>query len=429
MKAASQKMYFVVTLFVTLLCAGNIAAPAQEISSIWSFTGKNGEGAYPLAPPVFDSTGAIYGTTALGGSGQFGTVFKLTPPSNGGTWTQSILYTFSGGSDGQQPQDLAAIAKALFSTTYLGGSNNCYQGCGTIFQLTPTASGPWTKTLLYEFLGGEDGQAPGNLRAGEDGVLYGITPSGGPPSGACKDVGCGTVFELIPPTQKGDPWTKTILYSFPSSPRDGLTPNADIVLDASGNIFGTTYGGGNSNYGTVWELSPPTIAGGSWAETILYSFTGASDGGYPIGGLTFGSNSTVYGTASYSGIANDSGTAFELSPPAIAGAAWDYTVLHSFAGGADGATPSTTMAFDTKGNLYGTTWNGGSTACYLGCGTLFRLAPPTNNTLWTESVILKMPDTGQVPNESILVFRDGLLYDTTEFLGTSNFGGIFTLAP
>jgi uncharacterized repeat protein (TIGR03803 family) len=428
MKTESPKTYLRLTaLLAVVICGGSIAAHAQKIAAIWSFTDSNGQGAYPLSPPLFDSAGAIYDTTTIGGTGQFGTVFKLAQLTKGGAWTQSILYDFSGGFDGQQPQNIVAGGNALYGTTVLGGSDNCYQGCGTVFELTPTVSGPWTKTLLYEFLGFDDGQAPGNLRVGKGGVLYGTTPSGGPGTAQCQHVGCGTVFALTPPAEKGASWTKSILYSFPASKTDGRAPNADILLDRDGNIYGTTYYGGNAFYGTVWELSPPGIAGGAWTETILHNFTGASDGGYPIGGLTLAGNGTVYGTASFSGIPNDSGTAFQLLPPAVAGGAWTYTVLHTFAGGKDGATPATTMAFDTKGNLYGTTFNGGSTACYLGCGTLFKLAP--TGTSWTESVLLKLPNSGETPNASIVVFRDGLLYGTAAFLGASNFGEILTLAP
>jgi len=419
-------------LAFALMCAATFRAQAQTPTTLWTFTDKNGDGDAPLAPLIFDGSGDVYGTTAIGGSTLYGTVFKLTPPSGAGSWTEDILYHFAGGSDGQQPNDIVfGPGGVIYSTTYLGGSPLCYQGCGIIFQLTPpTGSGPWTKTTLYEFQGGQDGQSPGNVKLGPNGDLYGSTSGGGPPGGICHKVGCGTIWQLSPPAQPGGSWSKTLIHGFPASTGDGRNPNYDIVFDSAGNLYGTTYDGGTSNYGTVFELSPPAQPGGTWTETILHTFTGASgDGGYPIGGLTIGSNGTVYGTGSYSGIANDSGTAFELTPPSQPGGAWTYTVIHKFAGGKDGATPATTMALDASGNLYGTTWNGGSSSCYLGCGTVFKLAPPSGSGAWKETILHDWANSGQAPNASIVVFNKGLLYGTSEFLGSSNDGTVFSMVP
>jgi len=265
-----------------------------------------------------------------------------------------------------------------------------------------------------------------------DGSLYGVTPAGGPPAASpCYKVGCGTVFQLTPPAAGGSRWTKSILYVFPSRVGDGRDPNADIVFDSHGNLYGTTYAGGTSSYGTVFQLTPPTQPGAAWAETVLHNFTGGSDGGYPIGGLVVGANGSLYGTASYSGVPNDSGTVFDLTPPSVAGGEWTFSVLHTFpANSKDGATPASTMVFDESGDLYGTTWSGGSTACYLGCGTVFKLAPPLEpGGSWTETVLHDWPNSEQVPNVSVVVFNSGLLYGTTEFLGAKDVGSAFTLAP
>jgi uncharacterized repeat protein (TIGR03803 family) len=416
-------------LLVTALFLAGLAAQAQTPTTIWSFSDTNGDGAIPFAPVIFDSSGAIYGTTAIGGVGTFGTVFELTPPSGNGNWTENILYHFVGGIDGQQPSDIVfGSGGVIYSTTSFGGSDLCYQGCGTIFQLTPPQNGgSWTKQTLYYFTGGQDGQAPGNVLVGANGTLFGTTTGGGPPAGNCHKVGCGTVWDL---TESNGVWTKTFIHTFPGATGDGDGPNYDIVFDANGNLYGTTYYGGNSNYGTVFKLSPPAVAGGEWTETILHSFTGSStDGGYPIGGLVIAPNGVVYGTASYSGVANNSGTAFELTPPVKSAGTWTYRVIHKFAGGNDGATPATTMALDQKGNLYGTTWNGGSAACYLGCGTIFELTPPTPGGAWTETILHDWANSGQDPDGSIVVFHDETLYGTSEFFGTSNDGTVFTMTP
>lgn len=417
-------------------CVRIIPAHAQTLTTIYSFSGSNDGGDSPLSPLAFASGATAYGSTAIGGgTSEFGAVYELVAPTkSGSTWNEAVLYRLGGGIDGQQPQDIAlGQSGELFSSTLLGGTGDCYQGCGTVFELIPPAEkgGAWIHTILYDFAEGTDGVSPGNVVIGQNGSVYGST-SGGGPGGAspCTKVGCGILFELTPPSDGGS-WTRTVLYSFPRTKSDGRNPNADIVFDSNGNLYGTTYSGGSGFYGTVFELSPPAAPGSTWTETILHNFTGKSgDGGYPIGGLTIASNGTVYGTASYSGVANDSGTAFALTPPAEPGGAWTYTVLHNFAGGSDGATPATTMAFDTTGNLYGTTWNGGSTACYLGCGTIFKLAPPAKSGgSWTETILHEWGNSGQTPDASIVGFHNGLLYGTSLFFGTSNVGSVFTLTP
>jgi hypothetical protein len=272
---------------------------------------SNSGGEIPFSPLFFGKNGTAYGTTAVGGTGTCGTAFKLAPPAGGKTkWTESYLYDFNCGLDGQQPNNIVFDGKGnIFDTTLLGGNGNCYQGCGTIFELSPPAGGkgPWTHSVLYNFAGGEDGAGPGNLQWGLNGALYGTTG--------------GTLFSF---GRSGGIWTKTILHSFPSSKTDGKGPNYDVIIDSEGNVFGTTYEGGSGFYGTVFELSPPSEKGGAWGETVLYNFTGGSDGGYPIGGLTFGSGGAIYGTASYSGVPNRSGTAFSLTPPANMGGSWTY---------------------------------------------------------------------------------------------------------
>jgi hypothetical protein len=184
-----------------LLCAAVLAVAfsgaatlAQaQLTTIWSFTGNNGDGEYPFPEGQlpFDSNGAIYGTTAGGGTGYNGTVFQLVPPTvQGGAWTENVLYRFAGGADGRQPSMGVVFdqARNLFGTTQFGGNAQaCGGGCGTIFELSPPSEpgGPWTHTVLYTFQGGFDGQYPGEVLFGSNGSLYGTTISGGTPGVLC----------------------------------------------------------------------------------------------------------------------------------------------------------------------------------------------------------------------------------------------------
>jgi len=429
-------------LLAFLFWCGNILAQAQTLTTIHSFTGTNGDGEYPFpyGRLPFDNNGALYGTTASGGTASSGTVFQLVPPTvEGSAWTENVLYSFAGGADGRQPGMNVVFDSIgnLYGTTQFGGNAQaCGGGCGTIFELSPPTQpgGHWTHTVLYTFQGGADGQNPGEVLFGANGALYGTTSSGGANPGVpCHTnrritYGCGTVFELAPPSPKGGSWSKTVLYTFPGFTRDGTGPGSEITFDSQGNIYGVS-GGGTTAYGTVWLLTPPS-GGGSWKETVLHDFTGGSDGGYPAGTVTLGANGVLYGAASYSGVANASGVIYQVTPPEQPGGAWTESVLHTFpASKGDATTPYSTLAIDPSGNLYGTSIFGGSTACYLGCGTIFKLAPPAGSGSWTETILHDLGNSGQNPNSSIVIFHGGLLYGTTTYLGASDVGSVFTLVP
>lgn len=141
----------------------------------------------------------------------------------------------------------------------------------------------------------------------------------------------------------------------------------------------------------------------------------------------FDSSGAIYGTTEIGGTSN-SGTVFQLTPPAGSGS-WTYSVIHTFRGGTDGATPASTPVFDANGTLYATTWTGGTESCYQGCGTVFKLAPPSKGNSWTETVLTSLPNSGQNPNASVVVLRNGLLYGTTLYLGKANLGSVFSLVP
>jgi uncharacterized repeat protein (TIGR03803 family) len=280
---------------------------------------------HPLGNLIFDKSGNLYGTAVDGGTNGFGAVFELTPQANG-TFKQTVIYSFGGYPiDGAGPSAglIFDAAGNLYGTTAHGGpSSNCKGallkpiGCGTVFELIPTAGGAWQEQMLHSFAGStSDGAIPaGNLITDANGNLYGATAEGGIKSNECKGgpgpAGCGTVFEL---SLANGNWTETILYEFTNANGDGGYPEAGLVEDAAGNFYGTTLHGGTSteSYGAVYKLAP--AAGGGWTESILYSFTDGSDGGWPYSYLILDTAGNLYGTTSSGGNAQ-AGTVFEITP-------------------------------------------------------------------------------------------------------------------
>jgi uncharacterized repeat protein (TIGR03803 family) len=248
-------------------------------------------------------------------------VFELTPAAGGG-WTEQVLHRFpdDNGTDGTAPVAGLIIDAAgnLYGTTSSGGTLFFR---GTAFELTPAAGGVWTETVLHSFGNGTDASEP---RAGlifdAAGNLYGTTAVGG--TGSNCIFGCGTVFELTPAAGGG--WTEKVLYSFNANGTDGYSPEAGLIIDAAGNLYGTTYAGGTSSgcapygCGTVFELTP--AAGGGWTETVLHNFGNGTDGSTPFAGLIFDAAGNLYGTTYYGGTgANEGGTVFEFTAAPKAG--------------------------------------------------------------------------------------------------------------
>jgi uncharacterized repeat protein (TIGR03803 family) len=337
---------------------------------LYSFTG-GADGAYPEAGLIRDKAGNLYGTTAGGGAHayDYGVVFKL-----GATGTQTVLHSFTGRADGANPfAGLIEDASGnLYGTTYYGANPACNVGlgCGTVFTLIRCDSEPsgYEFKVLYSFTGGADGGSPqAGLLRDAAGNLYGTTDLGGAESEACSGFGhaCGVVFKLSPTG------TESVLHTFTGG-ADGANPYAGLTQDAAGNLYGTASGGGSSacnppyGCGVVFKLSP---TGPDF--TVLHSFTGGADGQLPLAGLVRDAAGNLYGTTAFGG-ASDNGVVFKLSTTGI------EMVLHSFTGGADGAQPYAGLILDLAGNLYGTTKYGGdnSSTCYKGtCGVVFRLAP------------------------------------------------------
>jgi len=287
-----------------------------------SFTG-GGDGGYPYGGLVIGKGGVLYGTTELGGTGPCssdisgcGTVFSLTPPTSPGeAWTEAVLYSFNG-SPGDGAAPLAGVViraesggqPVLYGTTLNGGTGSCagvgdsvFPGCGTVFSLAPPASPgePWTETVFHSFAGSpSDGAGPASpLVIGGGGVLYGTTPYGGVATANCLGSTCGTIFSVTPPAAAGGAWTESVLHQFTGFPSDGSYPGAGVVMDG-GRLYGTTEYGGSASNGTVFSLTPPTSAGGSWTEAVLHNFPGYA--GLP-GSVVAGKSGVLYGTTQYGG--------------------------------------------------------------------------------------------------------------------------------
>jgi hypothetical protein len=278
-----------------------------------------------------------------------------------------------------------------------------------ILLFASTASAEWKEKVLYSFQGIPDGSLPiGGVVFDQQGNLYGATQDGG--SSSCRSANqCGTVFQLAPPSKQGGQWTETVLYIFKgNASNDGTTPFGGLVIDAAGNLYGTTGYGGTGDCillgsklgcGTVYELSPPAQKDGAWTETILYSFPTAKQGYLPNGDLVFDSAGNLYGATEFGGGEGTTcdpyyqycGTVFELSPPKKQGGKWTEKVLHGFAGGTDGANPNGGLVLDSKGDVCGTSYEGGAEGgeCgTVGCGTVFELKPPAKKGgAWAETVL------------------------------------------
>lgn len=321
-----------------------------------------GNGIGPLAGLVMDASGNLYGTTWLGGPQGAGVAFELSPPSiTGGSWTYSLLYGF-GGAGLSSPEARMVLDKAgnLYGTTASGGTGGCAGGCGGVFKLAPPSQqgGSWTQTVLFNFSGTFEsgGGTSAGLTMDPHGALYGTTFRG---SGSSS----GTVFRLTPP-KTGTRWTHTVLYAF-AGLTDGSDPEAEVVFDKNGNLYGTTSNGGSggancfgSPCGTIFQLT--STSSGPWRHTVLYSFNGGDDGGfgYPGSALRMDAAGNLYGTTpiggdpSCGGSGTGCGTVFQLAPPVASGGSWTETVLYRFPGGAAGAGPGG-LNFGKGHQLYG----------------------------------------------------------------------------
>jgi uncharacterized repeat protein (TIGR03803 family) len=333
---------------------------------------------------------------------------------------------------------------ALYGTTTYGGRNLQ----GVVYKLTPSSGGRWTHTTLYDFrydfaYDVRDGANPGaGLLRDRTGALYGTTMKGGNPNST--GAGYGTVFKLTPPKPGQTRWTETVLYRFAGG-ADGWNPMSVLIADATGALYGTTLYGGigpcRDNWGfvvgcgTAFKLTPPPAGNGAWTKTTLHRFRGGSDGGQPQGRLLLGAGRTLYGTTFLGGrsrCANGTpttvvgcGTVFKLAPPA-SGDAWRKSIIHEFTG-PDGAFPQGGVSAGAGGALYGTASSGG--ADY---GVVYKLSPPIGGrTRWTPTVLQEFDvrTSGYTPVGELAIDPAGRLFGVTFWGGRGRVGTVFATAP
>lgn len=369
---------------------------------------------------------------------QYGQVFSLAPPvGSAKTWTYKALYRFDG-SVGHYPVGrLAADAHGnLYGVTEAAGSYNQ----GTVFRLMKpmNGAGSWTYQALYEFgAATTDGSDPvTGVTLGSNGRVYGTTLLGpGAPSGA----GFGTVFELAPPKNGTGLWSERILHQF-SGRGDSAYPGGELAFDSAGRLYGTARGGVGSvgtNYGIVFQIAQASGSADGGTYSVLHRFQPGNDGVYPSGSLLIDNGGNIFGTT-FTGGTTNFGTVYELSPPKAAGRPWSESVLYTFSGYNN--APTSGLAMDLAGDLFGTTSGAFQASGYLCGGSAFRLNPPAQGgTAWKEQTLvtfglrttkpLGCPDPRTIDGNGLLLATSGALFGTTNLFGRSGGGVIYQLSP
>lgn len=416
-----NKSLSVLLTLLTFAIAPSVSHAQYTEKILYSFANT---GNWPSSPLIFDPAGNIYGTTGFSPAGT-GEVFELSP-SSGGTWTQTTLYSF-----GLEPVDqpnggpIFDAQGNLYGVSRSGGSADQ----GAVFELSPSPSG-WTLTVLYSFQGGADGTMPsGSLIFDSKGNLYGTTGYGGGGAGAeCiyYGGGCGTVFELSPSSTG---WTEKVLYAFGGT-SDGAFPDYNLLIDSAGNLYGSTYQGGNTTAttchpqgcGTVFRLTP---SGGAWHFGLLWALQG-TNGDRPTS-LVFDSIGNLYGVAVGGGktfCSGGCGVVFKLTRPVLSGP-WKQSIVHAFAA-ADGFTPTGLTLQPTSNVIFGTTGSGGTNHR----GTVFEISPAaTGGWEFTTVYSFNGKTDGNYPDAAVIFDSQGNLYGTTQVGGADNLGTVFELSP
>ena len=416
---------------MTILVSTPSAWAHSKYRSLYQFR-EGVDGGLPYSSLIFDTAGNLYGVALDGGAHTFGAVFELTPNTNG-SWTENVLYSFcslTNCADGASPNGRLIFDKVgnLYGATLSGGANG---SGGVVFELIPNTDGSWTESVLFSFCSltnCSDGSDPNGILIFDSiGNLEGNTVSGG-----ANDA--GVVFKLTPNTE--GTWTESVLHNFCSFKNcgDGSSPQSGLILDASGNLYGTTQNGGNLNQcsggcGVVFRLTP------TGEDRVLHRFTG-NDGAFPaVAGVTLDQAGNLYGTTEEGGSLSQCngsgcGVIFRLAPNTHR--SWTEKVLHRFTGGADGGFPVAGVTFDAAGNLYGTAEGGGNVSfCILrpGCGVVFKLAQNSKGE-WHEMVLYDFLDRpGAHPFAGLIFDTAGNVYGTTVGDDKTTFGSVFEITP
>jgi uncharacterized repeat protein (TIGR03803 family) len=430
MRQQSFARFLLTIISVLLMLAAAYSASAQTFTVINTF--NDTDGAQSMSALIFDSVGNLYGTTSAGGLGN-GVVFELVP--NGTRWTETVLYKFgSQTDDGANPIDrLVFDANGnLYGTTEHGGTQNT----GTVFELSPASGGGWTETILHNFGSvADDGANPiAGLTFDDSGNLYGTTFSGGSVD-ACtysgKTISCGTVFELSPVAGGG--WTYQVIHDF-SDVDDGYFPVAGLTLGPDGNLYGEASNGYTYGKGLLYSMVPGSD--GTWTEKHLHPWgnvhEGRPDGGYPYSSVIFDPEGHMYGTSNVGGTHGDLGTVFKFT---LIPAGWDEMNLHGFGDGTQGSYPEGSLLIDSEGNLYGTTYQGGT----KGYGTVYELIPEPNGGYGYGQLYNFTGKTdGAWPTASLVMDSLGNLYGTAPYGGNAKYcttatvpgcGVVFKITP
>jgi uncharacterized repeat protein (TIGR03803 family) len=411
-----MRAVLMITALTTYAFAHARAAPLHSV--IFSFSQHNGAG--PVGGLIVDRAGRLFGVTQAGGAFGKGTVFRLIPPEPGHTaWTETVLYSFgTTTNDGASPAGGLVRDKAgnLYGTTAAGGASLF----GTVFKLAPPTSSSryWSETILHNFgATNQDGSDPvGSLAVGANGNIYGLTFEGG-------SANKGTVFEMAPPASAGANWAERVVHTFGGA--DGSAPVGGLAAADDGRLFGVTSEGGASGNGTVFEMRP---ANGNWAHTTLLSFSYAAGTGVsPLDGVSIGAAGTLFGTTNAGG-PDGTGTVFEMRQTAAN--QWTHKLLFSFAQSAEsGAFPGAAVVVSNHGDAYGTTQTGGK----FGQGTLFQLSPgAAPNASWTQKVLRvfgSRATSNPGPYARLALDAGGNLYGTTYAGGSRGYGTVFRIAP
>lgn len=391
-------------------------AQAQTYQVIHTFTG-GGDGAYPTSGLTIDVSGNLYGTAFGGGTQNDGAIFSLD--NNDGSWLLTTMYSFKEGNDGAGPIGALVIGPdgALYGSTSAGGGGPClsesgYRGCGTVYSLRPPARAPatvlynWNSTILHRFSQTDGSDPQGPLTFDSSGNIYGTTVGGG-------DADWGVIYKLVP---SGGGWTQNIVYQ-PQGNGDGASPMGGVVLDQSGNLYGIFSQNGPNNYGAVYELSP---SGSGWRESTVHSFTfQGNNGAGPQGGLIFDNSGNLYGTTVHD--QNGGGTVLEL---AKSGGSWSYDFVYGLSGGID-LGPYDKLTMDADGNLYGTSYADGE----YGYGNVFKLTRSGGGWNYTSLHDFTGGTDGANPICQLVFDSSGNLYGTTTNGGSDHKGVVFEITP